>query len=107
VTTTLRRSVHTIAAGTVRDSCAIESTSRVTDGLRRSLRLRVTWGIMIRALVEGVVRETCQGEGRRLVPGTGDVLVRELTAVTIDELYARLRVSGRTDGGSVLRGSVR
>jgi integrase len=41
------------------------------------------------------------------VPGIGDVLVRELTAVTIDELYSRLRVSGRTDGKALSVGSVR
>jgi integrase len=44
---------------------------------------------------------------QQLVPGIGDVLVRELTAVTIDELYARLRASGRTDGKALSVGSVR
>jgi hypothetical protein len=44
---------------------------------------------------------------QQLVPGFGEVLVRELTAVTIDELYARLRVSGRTDGKALSVGSVR
>jgi integrase len=44
---------------------------------------------------------------QQLVPGIGEVLVRELTAVTIDELYSRLRVSGRTDGKALSVGSVR
>jgi hypothetical protein len=44
---------------------------------------------------------------QQLVPGIGEVLVRELTAVTIDELYSRLRVSGRADGKALSVGSVR
>jgi integrase len=44
---------------------------------------------------------------QQLVLGFGEVLVRELTAVTIDELYARLRVSCRTDGKALSVGSVR
>lgn len=44
---------------------------------------------------------------RQLAPGIGWVLVRELTAVTIDELYSRLRVSGRSDGKALSAGAVR
>jgi integrase len=44
---------------------------------------------------------------QQLVPGIGEVLVRELTAVTVDELYARLRISGRADGKALSVGSVR
>ena len=44
---------------------------------------------------------------RQLAPGIGRVLVRELTAVTIDELVPRLRVSGRSDGKALSAGAVR
>jgi integrase len=44
---------------------------------------------------------------RQLVPKSGDVLVRELTAVMIDEFYAGLRRNGRIDAAPLSVGAVR
>ena len=44
---------------------------------------------------------------RQLTPNIGDVLVRELTVVTIDEFYAQLRRRGRSDGSPLSVGTVR
>ena len=44
---------------------------------------------------------------RQLAPEIGQVLVRELTTVIVDEFYARLRTSGRIDGKALSVGAVR
>ena len=44
---------------------------------------------------------------RQLKPNIGEVLVRELTVVTIDEFYAQLRRRGRSDGSPLSVGTVR
>lgn len=64
-------------------------------------------GVSAASWAPTTVRNTRSIVDRHLVPGLGDVLVRDLTTVVIDEFYADRRVRGGGDGQSLSVGTVR